>query len=307
MTAAVEWSVRPPLPEAESDLVVRITEFPWQRRETTWTSDPVSRPALVEAKIPVLRWPSTWKAASVRRGCAVRPNRTHRADAPDPCWHSPGRSSLDDSAESHGRDLTCRKRVIHSKEVHCQTMTVARIFDVVADVVGSLAWPTVVLIALLMLRPHLDKLNWLETIRYKGFQMDFKRVVEEATEKGEALEAKDGDEPDLDPQWLKLLETDPQMAFLRSWIDVETAIDDLANAHLDLPQPLRRIPTRRKVRRLAEAGVIDPSLGGLLDEMQYARNLIVHGRDIHLRDKTIRDFAKAASRVAAIVEQQLDV
>lgn len=185
-------------------------------------------------------------------------------------------------------------------------MTTAEILDLVVDLAGSLAWPAVVLIALLMLRPHLEKLNWLETIRYRGLQMDFTRIVEEATEKSEALQATSDDESDLDPQWLKLLEADPQMAFLRSWIEVETALEDLANAHLDQPQIIRRTPTRRKILQLQEAGVIDQSLGSLLNDMQQARNFIVHGRDIHLHDRTIRNFARAAVRVAAIVEQQLD-
>ena len=55
---------------------------------------------------------------------------------------------------------------------------------------------------------------------------------------------------------------------------------------------------------LRQANKIDNSLAAVLHDMGAVRNLIAHGGDIPLHDDTVREFSRAAARVASIVEQQ---
>ena len=185
-------------------------------------------------------------------------------------------------------------------------MPAAEIRDFVVSLTEALAWPAVVLAALLMLRPHLGTLSsLLSSIKYKDLELVFRRAVQHTTEKAASLGAVDDDEHGFQELLPEVLDYDPRIAVLKSWALVETAIEDLARAHQDDLGLRSRVPTYKRVEALRRANYIDPSLAGLLHDMRATRNLIAHGRDIHLDDDTVRAFARAAARVAAVVQQQL--
>ena len=182
-------------------------------------------------------------------------------------------------------------------------MTGIEVQDLIVSLTNSLAWPAFAVIALLMLRPILLKLSSLiETIKYKGLEMSFRRTVQDAAEKAEALVPED--EPYVEEAVPGTIDPDPRITILKSWASVETAIEDLATAHKDDLGRVDRVPTRRRVEMLRQADKIDNSLAGVLHDMGAVRNLIAHGGDIPLDGETVREFSRAAARVALIVEQQ---
>ena len=183
-------------------------------------------------------------------------------------------------------------------------MTGAEVRDLIVSLTDSLAWPAFAVIALFVLRPFLWKLGSLiETIRYKGLELNFRRTVQDTAERAEALVAVD--ESTVESSLPGTLDPDPRITILKSWASVETAIEDLASAHKDDLGRVDRVSTRRRVEMLRQANKIDNSLAAVLHDMGAVRNLIAHGGDIPLHDDTVREFSRAAARVASIVEQQL--
>ena len=183
-------------------------------------------------------------------------------------------------------------------------MTGAEIRDLIVSLTDSLAWPAFALIAVLVLRPILWKLSsLLETIRYKGLELSFRRTVQDAAERAESLVV---DDEATVPEFLPgTLDPDPRIAILKSWASVETAIEGLARAHRQDIGPSSRMSTRRRVEILSQSRVIDHELAAVLHDMGSVRNLIAHGRDIPLDDYTVREFSRAAARVGSLVERQL--
>ena len=183
-------------------------------------------------------------------------------------------------------------------------MTGSEVRDLIVSLTDSLAWPTFAVIALLILRPLLWKLGSLiETIRYKGLELNFRQAVQGAAERADSLVAVD--EATVEHSLPETLDPDPRITILKSWAWVETAIEDLAKKHRgDLGQ-VDHVSTRRRVEMLRKANKIDDALATVLHDMGGVRNIIAHGRDIPLNDDTVREFSRAAARVASIVEQQL--
>ena len=183
-------------------------------------------------------------------------------------------------------------------------MTGAEVRDLIGSLTDSLAWPAFALIALLILKPFLWKLgSLLETIRYKGLELNFRRTVQEAAEIAESLVTDDGATAE-DPL-PGTLDSDPRITILKSWAAVETAIEDFARAHRQQLGQVDRVSTRRRVEMLRLSQVIDHELAAVLPDIGPVRNLIAHGEDIPLDHDSVREFSRAAARVASVVEQQL--
>ena len=162
-------------------------------------------------------------------------------------------------------------------------MTGAEVRDLVVSLIDSLAWPTFALIALLVLRPLLWKLgSLLETIRYKGLELNFRQTVQNAADRAESLKVED--EAEVEDSLPGTLDPDPRITILKSWAAVEAAIEDLARAHRQELGQVDRLSTRRRVEMLRQSDVIDPALAAVLQDMGGVRNLIAHGGDIRLDD-----------------------
>ena len=96
---------------------------------------------------------------------------------------------------------------------------------------------------------------------------------------------------------------DPGIAVIRAWSSVESAIENLTKAHQhELGKTIPR-PTRLRIDRLLEVGIIDEQLAGILRDMNGTRNMIAHGKDIPLHYETVRLYEETAAYVESIVEQ----
>ena len=133
--------------------------------------------------------------------------------------------------------------------------------------------------------------------------MSFRRIVQEAAERAASLVA--DDEATVDDSLSGTLDPDPRITILKSWAAVETALEDLARAHRQELGQVDPMSTHRRVEMLRRARVIDHELVAVLYDMGAVRNLIAHGGDIPLDGDTVREFSRAAARVASVVEQQL--
>ena len=185
-------------------------------------------------------------------------------------------------------------------------MNGAELREWVLPLADSLAWPLLVLALALILRPHIGRLvGLIRTIRYKDLELSLSETMEEAASRAEALEFTE--DSALDIQTPTSTGTDPRIAILNSWASIEGIVRTLVEANQDaMGRGTSRMSTRRRIRLLNQAGVIDDPLVGALEDLRVVRNLVAHGEDIHMENDALLNFSRVAVRLESLVEQLLD-
>lgn len=100
-----------------------------------------------------------------------------------------------------------------------------------AAIVGSLAWPTAVVIVVVLLKSPLAKIiPMVRSLKYKDLHIDLSEKLEEVKD-GLKAGNQDSNQPielSAEDRLLELARLDPRSAVLSAWIDVERALTDLA-------------------------------------------------------------------------------
>ncbi|MGY2361502.1 DUF4145 domain-containing protein [Pseudomonas azotoformans] len=143
-----------------------------------------------------------------------------------------------------------------------------------SSVIGSIAWPSaVVLLAILMRAPLGKLLPLIRTLKYKDLQIDIGEQLEAVREKvGAEGEAPDvaSEEPPL--SFKKLAQADPRAAILSAWIPVEIELNEIAKKI--------HVETRRGamdlIGVLRRHGILDRLTSETLDQLRRIRNTAVH-------------------------------
>jgi len=170
----------------------------------------------------------------------------------------------------------------------------------IASVVGSLAWPAAVVGLVLILRkPIRGLLPLLQRRKYKEFEIEFGRRVEEV--KQELQELPPGAaQPTLDPSTsalLRLAEVSPRAAVLEAWREVEQAA--LAAARKVGGDAFRnRTSPFDAIRVLERSGPLDRNIIGLLRDLRGLRNQAAHAPDFALTKESALEYATSALTVA---------
>ena len=185
-------------------------------------------------------------------------------------------------------------------------MNGAELREWVLPLADSLAWPLLVLVLALILRPHIGRLiGLIRTIRYKDLELSLSETVEEATSRAQALESADDPTLEILPPATSAL--DPRITILNSWASVEATIRNLAEANQDaIGRVTDRMSTRRRIGLLNQIGVIDSPVAAALEDLRVVRNLVAHGEDIRMDKDALLNFSRATVRLESIVEQRLD-
>jgi hypothetical protein len=103
----------------------------------------------------------------------------------------------------------------------------------IAAIVGSLAWPITLIIGFFLLKSYLPALfPFIERLKYKDFEVEFRKSVEELTERSRtALPPPAEEEPAAPKNRLyALAEISPRSAILEAWLAVETAAAETLQA-----------------------------------------------------------------------------
>ncbi|WP_434593363.1 hypothetical protein J3Q09_25985 [Pseudomonas sp. R4-83] len=121
-----------------------------------------------------------------------------------------------------------------------------------AAIVGSLAWPTTVVIVVVLLKSPLAKLiPMVRSLKYKDLHIDLSEKLEEVKDGLEAG-SKDSNQPmqlSVGDRLLELARLDPRAAVLSAWIDVERALTDLAKTvGVSADQPIMTIANELHAR-----------------------------------------------------------
>ena len=199
-------------------------------------------------------------------------------------------------------------------------MTCVKIVEIVANLADylvrlsdPLAWPIVSLIIFWRLRHALEKLiPFIETVKIPGVEMSLRKSVDDAGKTVEQLYPDTNIDAEYQPP--EPIDQDPRMAIIKSWASVEegiavlteAAFSQLTEAHRQQFAKNRRTSTYRRIEMLRQASVIDNQMADILQEMRDLRNLIAHGKDIPVDFHTVRTFLGTTTRLASIVNRQID-
>jgi hypothetical protein len=178
-----------------------------------------------------------------------------------------------------------------------------------SQLVGSLAWPVVVLGCVLLLRRSvLSLLPTLRSAKYGGLELEFgKRLME--------LESKAATsglpEPTERPAWVyespddwtfgeyieRLAPISPRMAIVEAWRSVEMALRGAARSTgPNSPRDLMTIAAQ-----LQSEGALPINAVTMLNDLRKLRNQAVHANEMALEPDQAIEFARIAERVIASI------
>jgi hypothetical protein len=149
-----------------------------------------------------------------------------------------------------------------------------------SSVIGSLAWPFVVVVLLILLRKQLGSLALrIEELSLPGgAKAKFKEQLESGREAAEIVAAETPQASSLkqdpaDEAFLELAKNFPEAAVAQAWKEVEEVLLEVRRHILgaDARQNLNSV-----VRRLRESNLIDGPVEALFLNLRQARNTAVH-------------------------------
>lgn len=187
-------------------------------------------------------------------------------------------------------------------------------YSLIASLVASLAWPTVAVGALLVLRgPIRDLAAVLGRIKYGDFEAEFGRRLEVVDALREDLE-QTADRPAFSRArhipgqsggQLQSFGGDPQAAILSAWARVERAARNVA-ARIGLPDAQARTPLG-VVRALDSTHALPPEVLELFNELRALRNEAAHAQAFRLSQERVLQFVAAADFLTRALETGADI
>jgi len=175
-----------------------------------------------------------------------------------------------------------------------------------ATIIGSLAWPASLLVALFMLRgPIAELLPSLRRLRYKELEVDFGKELEKIEAVMDTVEEKTqpkgelpvGVQPEPLPKTRtelleKLADLSPNAAILESWRNVERTLDFYFSSRgIERPRSGQTI-----LGHLDYDPNFPPQLVSAYQELRLLRNRAAHDRE-NLTAKHAKEFSALADRL----------
>jgi len=175
----------------------------------------------------------------------------------------------------------------------------------IASIIGSLAWPGIVAVLLIVLRKHLNSLaERIEEITLPGgTKAKFLRALAEGRVEKELVGV---DNPTLDldtsdPR-LELADRFPEAAVMEAYKEVEAVLLELRKC-IDLPP---RTNLRNVVRALVERQLVDPESQPLFESFQRARNASAHaGNENRITPGEALEYMAQARFLKALFDEAL--
>lgn len=176
-----------------------------------------------------------------------------------------------------------------------------------AQLVQALAWPATVLLIVLSLREPLATLiPLLQRLKYKDFELEFGRQVQELGRETQMELPASADAPATLPAAEaligKLATLSPRSAVLESWRQVEYAVTRLAERRqVDLRGRQSESPLAM-LRALQRAEALEPGKAGMIHELRSLRNNAAHTPDFALSTDSAMEYGRVAARIVEYVD-----
>lgn len=180
----------------------------------------------------------------------------------------------------------------------------------ITEIAKAIIWPTTVILAVALLRKPLTTLiPGLTHLKWKDFELEFGRKIEELEQRSERLlpetEAPkqvrilqvEGAtrQPEID-RFTLLAELSPPAAVLESWLEVEIALKNASARHgvseMDASQ------STSAIRALTKLGTLDSEAKAIINGLRALRNSAAHAPATAITVSQAKDYRSLALRVA---------
>lgn len=179
----------------------------------------------------------------------------------------------------------------------------------IANIVSSLAWPTITAAFMLIFRSEVKKIiQRLAHLKYKEFEVDFAKIDEQVQQIHRTTpEAKQAPQSpavrSLEDQVFNTAEQAPVAAILLAWSSLETAITAAVDRLETSPESASYRSPIHNIEMLTQHGLpLDYS--NLVKEMRTIRNRVVHehGMMLSITQEQALHFSRAAIDVINYLE-----
>lgn len=179
----------------------------------------------------------------------------------------------------------------------------------IASLIGSLAWPAVVLAAVVLLRrPLAALLPLLRRLKYKDIEVEFDREVRELRDEAAAvLPPLPRAVPSTVPEnaLLELASVSPRAAVVEAWLRVESAARRAIERRGVRPESGQALAGLQLTRTLRHAEILDNSARAVLDRLRMLRNQAVHAHDFAVGEESAREYVELSLALARRLEVEV--
>ena len=171
----------------------------------------------------------------------------------------------------------------------------------IAEIAKAAAWPVAVVTIALTFRPQLKQLlTRIKKGKIGPAEFEFEERVRELQSESTALALPSPSTASL-PSAAQA-EADPRSTVMRAWLEVETAIEDIAkkSGHYNGLAP-RNSPY--SMNALRKAKVVDPSLIALYRELRSLRNQAAHEIDFNPSPESVVSFVRVSKELEAALRK----
>ena len=177
-----------------------------------------------------------------------------------------------------------------------------------ASLISSLAWPITLLLAVFLLRGYLSTLfPFIERLKYKDFEIEFRKSLQELTEKSRealpAIQAVEMEAAGISRDRLySLTEISPRSAILEAWLQVESA----AAAALQASEPTfasKPMAPLRLGEALNRRQIINRAQLEIFNRLRDLRNKAVHVGDAVFKPDEVAEYIELATSLSSQIRR----
>jgi len=173
----------------------------------------------------------------------------------------------------------------------------------IIELIKSLAWPTTLLLSILLLRGQLSKvLPLISKLKYREFELHFEREIAKLKQSAEEQlpeTPKDIEHEKVRDRLLQLAIASPQTAVIEAWRHVENRLVEVGRASkIDVAPPVWTMPMVLAALMLKE-GIFTEAQYSMLRSIKDLRNEAAHSANMELSAVEVGGLIDLAIRLAA--------
>jgi hypothetical protein len=179
--------------------------------------------------------------------------------------------------------------------------------EFISSVIGSLAWPATVIAGFFLLKHHLPALfPFVERLKYKDFELEFRKSLRETTEKAQSALPEPAPEEATAPKnrLYTLAEISPRSAILEAWLDVETAaVEALQAKDVSVGTRPRMMAPLKLGELLNRHQMINGAQLEIFHRLRDLRNKAVHLSDATFHPSEVIEYVDLAASLATQIRK----
>jgi hypothetical protein len=170
------------------------------------------------------------------------------------------------------------------------------VLEFISKCINSLAWPLIFFFLIILLRkPISDILPFLERLKYKDFELSFRKQAQETLESI----SRNQDTPSEPKE--KQLTTSPKEAVIQAWSEIVEAAENKYK-QLEQNQRAKRLGPDRALGYFQFMGLLVPQTVKVLSELRNLRNQAVHYSNAAISKEGAQSYVAAADMVKKQIE-----